>query len=83
MIVKVKGENDRPIRTAGNPIKMSTVSEVDPQDPIKSPALNEHREKILDELMANSGAYAPTTKGTTDADDELESSENYRTLSNQ
>lgn len=59
MIIKVQGENDRPVRTAGNPIKMSTVSEVDPEVPIKSPALNEHREAILDELMASHGAYAP------------------------
>ncbi|NVK41548.1 MAG: CoA transferase [Oceanospirillaceae bacterium] len=69
MIVKVKGENERPVRTAGNPIKMSTLSEVDPEVPIQSPALNEHREAILEELMASKGAYAPTAYDDDDVDD--------------
>tara|TARA_R110001583_G_scaffold5902_1_gene31069 strand:+ start:356 stop:1624 length:1269 start_codon:yes stop_codon:yes gene_type:complete len=69
MIVKVKGENERAVRTAGNPIKMSTLSEVDPEVPIKSPALNEHREAILEELMASNGAYAPTMQAHEDGDD--------------
>ncbi len=58
-----------PVRTAGNPIKMSTLSEIDPEVPIQSPALNEHREAILEELMANNGAYAPTTHAHEDVDD--------------
>ncbi len=62
MIIKVQGENDRPVRTAGNPIKMSSLSEIDPEVPIKSPALNEHREAILEELMESKGAYAPTVE---------------------
>ena len=60
MIVKVKGENERAVRTAGNPIKMSSLAEIDPEVPLKSPALNEHREAILEELMAKNGAYLPT-----------------------
>ncbi|UTW46971.1 CaiB/BaiF CoA-transferase family protein [Bacterioplanoides sp. SCSIO 12839] len=74
MIIKVQGENDRPVRTAGNPIKMSTVSEVDPEVPIKSPALNEHREAILEELMSGNGAYAPAAKAQTDFDSTHEDS---------
>ncbi|UTW13158.1 CaiB/BaiF CoA transferase family protein [Marinobacterium rhizophilum] len=69
MIVKVKGEGERAVRTAGNPIKMSTLSEVDPEVPIQSPALNAHREAILEELMASNGAYAPTTHDDGDVDD--------------
>lgn len=74
MIIKVQGENDRPVRTAGNPIKMSTVSEVDPEVPIKSPALNEHREAILEELMSGNGAYAPAAKAQADFDSTHEDS---------
>lgn len=80
MIVKVKGENERPVRTAGNPIKMSTLSEVDPEVPIQSPALNEHREAILEELMASNGAYAPTTNAGEPADD-IEQSSLYAAMS--
>ena len=69
MIVKVIGENQTAIRTAGNPIKMGSVSEVDPEVPLKSPALNEHREAILEELMASNGAYAPTSHHPVDSDD--------------
>lgn len=74
MIIKVQGENDRPVRTAGNPIKMSNVSEVDPEVPIKSPALNEHREAILEELMASHGAYAPAKKSQVEEDSDDEAS---------
>lgn len=69
MIVKVKGEGDTAVRTAGNPIKMSTVSEVDPESPIRAPMLNEHREAILAELMAKNGAYAPTSRPHCEADE--------------
>ena len=69
MIVKVKGEGDRAIRTAGNPIKMSSLTEIDPEVALKSPALNEHREAILAELMANNGAYAPTPQPQQNTDD--------------
>ncbi len=78
MIVKVKGENERPVRTAGNLIKMSTLSEIDPEVPIQSPGLNQHREAILDELMAENGAYAPTAR--TD-DDETGQSPLYEAVS--
>ncbi|MGO0308576.1 CaiB/BaiF CoA transferase family protein [Endozoicomonas acroporae] len=57
MIIKVQGEHDRPVRTAGNPIKLSNMTEFDPEKPIKAPMLNQHREAILDELMASHGAY--------------------------
>ena len=70
MIVKVIGENQTAIRTAGNPIKMGSVSEVDPETPLRSPALNEHREAILEELMASNGAYAPTSHPKANADDD-------------
>lgn len=69
MIVKVKGEGGTAVRTAGNPIKMSTVSEVDPESPIRAPMLNEHREAILAELMAKNGAYAPTSHPHCEADE--------------
>jgi CoA:oxalate CoA-transferase len=72
MIVKVKGEGDRAVRTAGNPIKMSTMSEIDPESPIRAPRLNEHREAILAELMTKCGAYAPTSRARSEAD-EIES----------
>lgn len=73
MIIKVQGETERPVRTAGNPIKMSTLDEVDPETPIKSPALNEHREDILEELMSSTGAYAPAkdAQSSPESSDEL------------
>ncbi len=58
MIVQVEGEIGRPVRTAGNPIKIDAFADMDPGTPIKSPALNEHREAILAELMAGTGEYA-------------------------
>lgn len=58
MIIKVKGENTREVRTAGNPIKMPAFRDVDPDVPIRAPALNEHRERILNELMTAERAYA-------------------------
>lgn len=74
MIVKVKGEGDRAVRTAGNPIKMSTMSEIDPESPIRAPRLNEHREAILAELMTKCGAYAPTSRAHSEADEIEENS---------
>lgn len=71
MIVQVEGEAGRAVRTAGNPIKLGAFAESEPGVPIKSPALNEHREAILAELMAGTGDYAaaesedaPTTPST-------------------
>ncbi|WP_163372105.1 CaiB/BaiF CoA transferase family protein [Endozoicomonas acroporae] len=66
MIIKVQGEHDRPVRTAGNPVKLSNLTEFDPEVPIKAPMLNEHREAILDELMASHGAYDAVVKGQND-----------------
>ena len=52
-----------PIRTAGNPIKLNAYEDIDPDAPMRSPALNRDREKILAELMRGAGAYAPTQAG--------------------
>ena len=65
MIVQVEGEDGRAVRTAGNPIKLDAFAGMDPSVPIKSPALNQHREAILAELMAGTGDYAPA--GSEDA----------------
>jgi CoA:oxalate CoA-transferase len=61
MIVQVKGENARAVRTAGNPIKLTGYAEIDSSQPIPAPGLNQHRETILAELMAESAAYLPAT----------------------
>lgn len=59
MIIKVQGAAGRPVRTAGNPIKLSGYRDIDGSVPIRAPALDEHREKILAELMSQTGDYAP------------------------
>ena len=59
MIIQVKGEGARTIRTAGNPIKLADHAEIDLSQPISAPGLNQHREAILAELMAESAAYSP------------------------
>jgi len=61
MIVKVRGQGERPIRTAGNPIRLSGYPENDVETPSVSPGLNQHREAILNELMAARGAYSNAT----------------------
>ncbi|SHN84653.1 CaiB/BaiF CoA transferase family protein [Bradyrhizobium erythrophlei] len=58
MIVKVKGQGDRYIRTAGNPIRIVGYADNDVETPAVSPGLNQHREAILNELMAGHGAYS-------------------------
>jgi CoA:oxalate CoA-transferase len=58
MIVKVKGQGLRHIRTAGNPIRLSGYVDNDVQTPAVSPGLNQHRQAILNELMASDGAYS-------------------------
>ena len=58
MIVKVKGEGQRHIRTGGNPIRLTGYAENDADMPTISPGLNQHREAILSELMAKRGAYS-------------------------
>jgi len=71
MIVKVKGQGLRHIRTAGNPIHLSGYADNDVETPAVSPGLNQHREAILNELMATHGAYsnaAPDDVMSTDID---------------
>ena len=58
MIVKVRGEGRRHIRTAGNPIRLTGYADNDVETPAVSPGLNQHREAILNELMATDGAYS-------------------------
>ncbi|MBO9399077.1 CoA transferase [Shimia sp. R9_2] len=57
MIVQVEGQGKKPFRTAGNPIKLSAYKEIDPNTPLAAPGLNEHREAILAEKMADFEAY--------------------------
>lgn len=61
MIVQVRGQAERAVRTAGNPIKLGTFPDAAPETPLKAPALDEHREQILAELMALTGDYEPST----------------------
>jgi CoA:oxalate CoA-transferase len=57
MIVKVEGKSAKPFRTAGNPVKLSAYKDMDPAASQMSPALNQHREDILAEVMADAEAY--------------------------
>jgi CoA:oxalate CoA-transferase len=63
MIVKVKGQGDRVIHTAGNPIRIGGYAENEVEKPAVAPSLNQHRETILNELMAPHGAYAAAATG--------------------
>ncbi|CAM9407060.1 CaiB/BaiF CoA transferase family protein [Acinetobacter bereziniae] len=65
MIIQVQGASGRSFRTAGNPIKLNTFSDIDVNTPLRAPALDEHRERILAELMSGTGDYAPAS-GTDD-----------------
>jgi CoA:oxalate CoA-transferase len=58
MFIHVQGKSARKVRTAGNPVKMSTSPDEDVTVVRKAPAVGEHREAILAELMVRSGAYA-------------------------
>jgi CoA:oxalate CoA-transferase len=58
MIVKVKGQGHRHIRTAGNPIRLAGYADNDVETPAVAPGLNQHRQAILNELMATHGAYS-------------------------
>jgi CoA:oxalate CoA-transferase len=62
MIIQVTGESGRAVRTAGNPIRIGEA-ENDVATPLPAPGLNQHREAILAELMADDRAYAPSTSG--------------------
>ncbi|MFV1566684.1 CoA transferase [Phaeobacter sp. JH20_10] len=57
MIVQVEGQSGKPFRTAGNPVKLSAYLDIDPQASLVAPALNQHREAILAEVMAGAEAY--------------------------
>ncbi|BFO56803.1 MULTISPECIES: CaiB/BaiF CoA transferase family protein [Comamonadaceae] len=59
MIIQVEGAGKKPVRTAGNPIKMSAFADIDARTPLRAPGLDEHRESILAELMSGTGDYAP------------------------
>ncbi|WP_017385177.1 CaiB/BaiF CoA transferase family protein [Acinetobacter baylyi] len=61
MIIQVQGAAGRPFRTAGNPIKINSFEDIDAATPLRAPALNEHRESILAELMSRTGDYAPAS----------------------
>ena len=56
MIIEVKGEGPRTIRTAGNPIKLTGYAEFDPDQPAQAPGLDQHREAIIAQLMAEYSA---------------------------
>jgi CoA:oxalate CoA-transferase len=60
MIVKVKGQGERNIRTAGNPIRLGGYAENDAETPAVAPGLNQHREAILNELLAPRESYRIT-----------------------
>ena len=74
MFIHVKGESERKVKTAGNPIKMSTSPAEDVTVIRKAPAVDQHREALLTELMAPTGAYASLVDLESDDDDELKRS---------
>lgn len=62
MIVQVQGSAGKPFRTAGNPIKMTGRVDLGSDTPLVAPGLGQHRQAILDELMARHGSYClPST----------------------
>jgi len=61
MIVQVEGQSAKPFRTAGNPVKMAAYKDIDPSQATKAPALNQHREAILAEVMAGEESYQQST----------------------
>ncbi len=66
MIIQVKGKAQRTVRTAGNPIKLGCFADIDTASPVRAPALDEHRERILAQLMSGTGDYAPAAAGCND-----------------
>lgn len=70
MIVQVEGENAKPFRTAGNPVKLSAYQDIDPQQATKAPGLNQHREAILAEVMAGAESYEQSASVHIDMDDD-------------
>ena len=73
MIIQVEGESGKRLRTAGNPIKMSTSPEDDLPIVKRAPGLSEHKEAILAELMSASGAYKPHHRVDQNDEDALRS----------
>ena len=71
MIIKVQGAGAREVRTAGNPIKMAAYPDIDANVAIRAPALNQHREAILHELMSATRAYSSTVTIATESDDQV------------
>jgi len=58
MFIKVKsGHTGRPVKTAGNPVRMSGYVGNNIAEPIMAPTLNQHREAILNEFMAGRESY--------------------------
>jgi CoA:oxalate CoA-transferase len=70
MFIHVQGESTRKVRTAGNPVRMSTSPDEEVTIVRKAPAVGEHRAAILAELMAASGAYA--SQARTESRDDVE-----------
>ena len=72
MIIKVKGKGSREVRTAGNPIRMTGFAQPDHSKAIPAPALDEHREAILAEVMLSCGAYLPSSAPVLDEPSSLD-----------
>lgn len=70
MFIQVRGESERKVQTAGNPVKLSTSPDEDVTVVRRAPAVDEHREAILSELMARSGAYTPQDRSESGDDGE-------------
>jgi len=70
MIIQVEGESAKPFRTAGNPVKLSAYQDIDPQQATRAPALNQHREVILAEIMAGAESYDQSAAAHVELDDE-------------
>jgi len=69
MFIKVRsGEHGRPVKTAGNPVRIGGYRGNNIADPISAPTLNQHREAILHEFMAARESYVPAYAG--DAQDD-------------
>jgi CoA:oxalate CoA-transferase len=69
MFIHVQGKSERKVKTAGNPIKMNTSPDEDVTVVRRAPAVDEHREAILAELMASSGAYASQAESESGVDE--------------
>jgi len=69
MFIKVRsGEHGHPVKTAGNPVRISGYQGNNIVDPISAPTLNQHREAILHEFMAARESYVPAYAGAEDDD---------------